>query len=53
MTKETYKQADEHVLFWVVDWPFVIMLLVVLFGYQRQIGVLDVVVIKAAMKTAG
>lgn len=52
-TKETYKQADKHVLFWVVYWPFVILELVGLLSHQWQTGVLDVVVIEAAMKTGG
>lgn len=51
--KETYKQAGKHILFWVVYWPFVILVLIGLFGHQRQIGVRDVVVIEATMQTAG
>ena len=48
----TYKQADEHVLFGVVHASFIVVL-VVLFGHQRQTGVRDVVVIEAAVETAG
>ena len=48
----TYKQADKHVLFGVVNATFIVVL-VVLFGHQRQTGVRDVVVIEAAVETAG
>ena len=51
--KETYKQADKHVLFGVIYRPFVILVFIVLFSDQWQIGVMDVVVIEAAMETAG
>lgn len=50
---ETYKQADKHVLFGVVDGPFSIAVLVVLLGHQRQVGVLNVVVVEAAVQTGG
>ena len=53
-TKETYKQADKHVLLWVVYRPFAIQVLLRLFSHQWQVGgVLDVVVIEATEKTAG
>jgi len=51
LSKETYKEADKHVLLWVVYRPFVILVLLRLFGHQRQTGV--VVVIEATMETAG
>lgn len=50
---ETYKQADKHILFGVVDRSFPIAVLIVLLGYQWQVGVLDVVVIEAAVQTGG
>lgn len=50
---ETYKKADKHILFGVVDGSFSIAVLIVLLGYQWQVGVLDVVVIKAAVQTGG
>lgn len=51
-SESTYKQADEHVLFGVVHATFIVVL-IVLFGHQRQTGVGDVVVIEAAVETAG
>lgn len=49
---KTYKQAGKHVLFGIVDRPFVV-LFVVLFGYERLTGVLDVVVVETAVEAAG
>lgn len=40
-------------MFWIVYGPLSITVLILVFSYQLQIGVLDVVVIKAAMKTNG
>lgn len=53
MTVETYKQADKHILFGVVHGSFSIAVLIVLLGYQRQVGVLNVVVIEATVQTGG
>lgn len=39
-------------MFGIVDWPFVV-LFVVLFGDERFTGVLDVVVVEAAVEAAG
>lgn len=50
---ETYKQADKYILFGVVDGSFSIAVLIVLLGYQRQVGVLNVVVIEATVQTGG
>lgn len=50
---ETYKQADKHILFGVVDGPFSIAVLLVLLGHQRQVGVLNVVVIEATVQAGG
>lgn len=51
--RKTYKQADKHVLFWVVHPPFAILVLLRLLSHQWQTGFLDIVEIEAAMKTAG
>lgn len=48
---ETYKQADKHILFGVIDRSFSIAVLIVLLGYQRQVGVWNVVVIEATVQT--
>lgn len=50
---ETYKQADKHILFGVVDGPFSIAVLIVLLGYQRQAGVLNMIVIETTVQTGG
>lgn len=50
---KTYKQADKDILFGVVDGSFSITVLIVLLGYQWQVGVLNVVVIEAAVQTGG
>lgn len=50
---ETYKQAEKHVLFGVVDRSFSIAVLIVLLGYQWQVGVLNIVVIEATVQTGG
>lgn len=52
-TMETYKQADKHILFGVVDGSFSIAILVVLLGYEWQVGVLNMVVVEAAVQTGG
>lgn len=49
---KTYKQADKHVLFWVVYSSFVILVLLVLLWNQWQVGVLDVVLIEAVVTDA-
>lgn len=49
---KTYKQAGKHVLLGIVDGPFVV-LFVMLFGHERLTGVLDVVVVEAAVEAAG
>lgn len=50
---KTYKQGDKHVLFGVVDGPLPIAVLLVLLGHQRQVGVLNVVVVEAAVQAGG
>lgn len=37
----------------VVYWLFVILVLILVFVHQRRVGVLDVVMIEGAVKTAG
>lgn len=51
--EKTYKQANKNVLFGIVHGSFVFVVLIVLFGHQWLVGVVDVVVVVAAMKTAG
>lgn len=50
---KTYKQAVKHILFGVVDGSFSIAVLIQLLGYQRQVGVLNVVVVEATVQTGG
>lgn len=51
--EKTYKQANKNVLFGIAHGSFVFVVLIVLFGHQWLVGVVDVVVVVAAMKTAG
>lgn len=51
--EKTYKQANKNVLFGIIHGSFVFVVLIVLFGHQWLVGVVDVVVVVAAMKTAG
>lgn len=53
VTVETYKQAKKHILFGVVNGSFSFTVLIVLLGYQRKVGVLNMVVIKATVQTGG
>lgn len=49
---QTYKEAGKHILFGIIDRPFV-EFFVMLFGYERLTGVLDVIVVEAAVEAAG